>query len=260
LRIAPIDISPQYLSLLGTFISFFLFIILLPNWIKLRWENDHFYTALGLFDSAKIQSFKYFVRGLFLSLGLLSLVLTPLLLTPSGKWIGHLNVNILLNSFFLVIAVGLAEEILFRGWLLIEMSKLFGPRSGLVVSAAIFSLSHIRVNLGFFGLIGLLVGLFLLGLVLGIRRHCDNGSLWGCVGIHGGLVGGWFLISSGLVEISADTPGVLFGPGGTALNPLGGLLAIVILTLMLLSQRTELPIALLPFKGARKASSRGAHP
>ena len=250
----------QNLSLIGTFFSFFLFMILLSSWVRLRWKENKLYVALGLSDYSKKESFRFFLRGLSTSLGLLSCLLFPLLLSPWAKWTADLNFNIVFNSFFLILAVGLVEEILFRGWLLVEMNLLIGSRWGLVIHAAIFSLVHMRLNLEFGALIGLFVGLFLLALVLALMRKCDNGSLWGCVGLHGGLVGGWFVISSGLVEFSSETPGWLFGPGGTALNPLGGLLAIFLLILMLLYQRTELPMVRRPSKGARKASSRGAHP
>ena len=107
--------------------------------------------------------------------------------------------------------------------------------------------------------IGLFFGLFLLGLVLGLIRRIDNGSLWGCVGLHGGLVGSWFVVTSG-IQLSSDTPVLLFGPGGSNLNPIGGLLGICALSVILLLQRTAWAIAGPPFNGARNASSSGASP
>ena len=124
----------------------------------------------------------------------------------------------------------------------------------------IFSLSHISFGFQIWTSLGLLIGLFLLGLVLALLRKIDNESLWGCIGLHGGLVSTWFLISSGLVEISADIPGWFFGPGGNRLNPIGGLLAICTLFLIIVFQRTALAIAGRPFTGALNASSRGARP
>jgi hypothetical protein len=88
----------------------------------------------------------------------------------------------------------------------------------------LFSLVHARLDLGGAGLVGLLVGLGLLGLALALRRWVDGGLLWGAVGLHGGLVGGWFALEQGVLAIGADAPLWLVGPGGANPNPVGGLL------------------------------------
>ena len=80
---------------------------------------------------------------------------------------------------------------------------------------------------------GLLSGLFLLGLVLAFQRRRDRGSLWGCVGLHGGLVAGWFLLQNGLLELSPQSPSWLIGPGGHHANPLGGAVGIGVLAMLL---------------------------
>jgi uncharacterized protein len=79
-------------------------------------------------------------------------------------------------------------------------------------------------------MLGLLLGLFLLGLTLASRRRLDGGSLWGCIGLHGGLVGGWFALQAGLMAWSPASPTWLTGPGG---NPLGGLVGIVAIAALL---------------------------
>jgi hypothetical protein len=82
-------------------------------------------------------------------------------------------------------------------------------------------------------LLGLLGGLLLLGLALGLQRRADGGLLWGAIGLHGGLVGGWFLLVQGLVEVSATAPSWLIGPA----NPIGGGLGWLGLGLLLLARR-----------------------
>ena len=84
---------------------------------------------------------------------------------------------------------------------------------------------------------GLLIGLLLLGLVLARQRQSDRGSLWGCIGLHGGLVAGWFLLQNGLLQLSPNAPPWLVGPGGYSPNPLGGLVGIITLLILLLIQR-----------------------
>ena len=78
-------------------------------------------------------------------------------------------------------------------------------------------------------MISILTGLFLLGILLALIRLKDRHSLWGCIGLHGGLVGLWFITNNGLIEISANAPKWLVGPGTLNTNPLGGILGISIM-------------------------------
>ena len=86
-------------------------------------------------------------------------------------------------------------------------------------------------------MLGLLGGLLLLGLALGLQRRADGGLLWGAVGLHGGLVGGWFALQSGLIQLSPAAPAWLVGPGGANPNPIGGLFGWLGLGLLLWVRR-----------------------
>ena len=92
---------------------------------------------------------------------------------------------------------------------------------------------HIGLDMPFWQMISILFGLFLLGILLSLLRLKDNGSLWGCAGLHGGLVGMWFLLNNGLIIISKDAPIWLVGPGNINTNPLGGFYGITLLILIL---------------------------
>ena len=59
--------------------------------------------------------------------------------------------------------------------------------------------------------------------------------MWGCIGLHGGLVGLWFLTNNGLLEISEDAPQWLVGPGTSNTNPLGGIFGISLMTIFCFS-------------------------
>jgi len=120
--------------------------------------------------------------------------------------------------------VGFAEELLFlRGWLMGELSLLLGRQRALWLQAAVFSLVHTRFNLPPLQLLGLLAGLLLLGLALGLQRRADGGLLWGAIGLHGGLVGGWFALQAGWLDVLPGAPLWIVGPGGASPNPIGGL-------------------------------------
>ena len=60
-------------------------------------------------------------------------------------------------------------------------------------------------------------------------RIKDEGSLFGAIGLHGGLVGIWFVLNNGLINISKEAPGWIVGYGSPNTNPLGGLYGISLL-------------------------------
>ena len=232
-------------DLMGTLVSELLFIVVLPSWVRLRWNSRQPWSKLGLTRTRQEPPRR---AALLKGMGwALTLLLVISLISLSGRWsywIGDLDAGEILNAFLLCFGVGLAEELLFRGWLWGELTLFMDARSALIGQAAVFSLVHTRFNLGVWPMLGLLTGLFGLGLVLGLRRRLDQGSLWGCVGLHGGLVGGWFLVhQAGLLQWSPQTPFWLSGPGG---NPLGGVVGIVAVTALLMLQLTALARAARP--------------
>ena len=168
--------------------------------------------------------------GLLMSIALIGLIVSLLVFTGSGSWRGNLEIQAILNCLLLALGVGFAEELIFRAWLWEELTKMLGPRGGLLGQAALFSLVHTRFNLGLGPMLGLLTGLLLLGLMLALLRLRVKGSLWGCIGLHGGLVGGWFLVHQNLLITDTNAPMWLVGPGGSNANPLGGVVAILSLT------------------------------
>jgi len=224
---------------------------LLPSWVRIRWNSPKPWESLGLrhSDGPPRRSFPL-IRGLGWAGALLLLIIAITLLGSWGQWLGELDLPKLANALLLCFGVGLAEELLFRGWLWGELNLLIGRRWALPGQALLFSLVHTRFNLGLWPMVGLLVGLFLLGMALATRRRLDGGCLWGCVGLHGGLVGGWFVLQSGLIQFSPQSPAWITGPGG---NPLGGAVGIAAMAALLALQLTALAKAARPSTGARKA-------
>ncbi|HJN36839.1 MAG: lysostaphin resistance A-like protein [Prochlorococcus sp.] len=258
------DLAEESLALPGTLTSFLLFVLILPSWVKLRWAESKPWQALGLSRRQGLQGRTGVLalsKGLTWAFALLVLVVVPVLLGSWGHWLADISLSESLNAVLLGLGVGLAEELIFRGWLWGELDRLFSARSGLLLQAAVFSLVHTRFNLGFWPMLALLIGLFLLGVALAVRRRLDRGSLWGSIGLHGGLVGGWFALQSGLIQLSPDAPAWLVGPGGISPNPVGGIVAILALSALLWRQLAALEIPGRPdLTGARSASSRGAKP
>ena len=225
-----VGIDKENISLIGTFITFFIFVISLPKWFEVRWKINNVWKLVGIkIKNRNRKQYFYFLKGLLGAICLLSAILIPIIFFKEGIWLGKVSIYILMNSLLLIFGVGFAEELIFRGWLLEELKNQFGLKKALIFQASIFSIVHIGFNLPLWQMIGILSGLFLLGIFLAFVRLKNNNSLWGCIGLHGGLVGGWFLVNNGLFEISKDVPIWLVGPGYLNTNPLGSFWGISLL-------------------------------
>ena len=225
-----IGIEKESLSLIGTIITFLIFVFLLPKWFQTRWNLTNTWTLLGINKIDKNSKLiLYFLRGFIISSILVSLILITIIGTQWGSWIGKIYPDIFFNAILLIIGIGFAEELIFRGWLLEELKNQFGLKNAIVGQALVFSIVHIGFDLSFWQMISILTGLFLLGILLALIRLNDKSSLWGCIGLHGGLVGLWFLTNNGLLEISEDAPKWLVGPGSLNTNPLGGIFGIFLM-------------------------------
>lgn len=234
-----VGLSESRVSLVGTGLSFVMFLLLMPRWASRRWSEHHPWRRLGLRKlqmSHRGNNLASFCGGLLIAKGLLALIVGLICLNGWGHWHGEFSLNDLLNALVLCLGVGLAEELIFRAWLSTELTMLLGPMAGMIGQAGLFSLVHTRFNLGLAAMTGLLSGLLLLGLVLALLRRMQQGSLWGCIGLHGGLVGGWFMLQSGLLDVSAQTPSWIVGPGGLHANPLGSLVGIGALSIIFFIQ------------------------
>jgi len=207
-------------------------LVSLPARLRRAWGSSEPWRNLGVRAAAPAVA-RALLRGLIKAALLLGLVAAGLAVAGQLSWMPRLTAPLLLNALLLGLGVGFVEELLFRGWLLGELSLLLGRQRALWLQAAVFSLVHTRFNLPPLQLLGLLAGLLLLGLALGLQRRADAGLLWGAIGLHGGLVGGWFLLVQGLVQVSATAPSWLIGPA----NPIGGVLGWLGLGLLLLARR-----------------------
>jgi len=238
--------APQR-ALPGTLAAFGLLLLTLPGRLRRVWGSVDPWYSLGLARPLTTAA-RALLRGLLKALLLLGLVGGVLLASGHAQWYGGISGTTLLNALALLLGVGLAEELLFRGWLWGELALELGggPRGdqrAMVAQALVFSLVHTRFNLGLLASLGLLAGLLLLGLALALQRRADGGALHGAIGLHGGLVAGWFLMQHGLLTIAADTPAWLQGPGGAFANPIGGLIGWLALAALLLVRRRWWPPA-----------------
>jgi membrane protease YdiL (CAAX protease family) len=131
---------------------------------------------------------------------------------------------IFLEGFAVSAGVGFAEELFFRGWLFTELEADYGQRRAVMISSLLFATLHfIKPWADILKTLPQFPGLLLLGLILANakRRHLGQS-----MGIHSGLVWGYYLIQVG--NVVRDNPEV--SPWFTGViphNPLSGLLGIV---------------------------------
>ena len=220
--IAP-GLRPDQLDLAGLVVALLMLLLTLPRRVAQVWGEAQPWRALGLRRPPR-SGLAALLGGLIMALLLLSLVTAVLIASGQAIWAWRLGWAAVLNGLALTAGVGFAEELLFRGWLWGELSLQGKAQSALLLQAALFALLHPWYRLEGFGAIGLLGGLILLGIALALQRRSDGGALWGAIGLHGGLVGGWFVLQTGLVEISSTAPAWLSGPGGANPNPIGGVI------------------------------------
>ena len=231
------EISSSNLSIIGTIITFLLFLSVLPSWGSIRWKNNNLWLSIGLDFKNKFSSIKIFLNGFLFSIFLIFILFVFFFTCGWVDRVDNIKFTELLNAILLIVGIVFAEELIFRVWLMEEMVLLFGLRRGIILQSTIFSFAHYRSDIGLLALIPFFTGLFLLGLVLTLRRTIDRGSLLGCIGLHGGLVGIWYLFDSGMVVFSIDTPYFLLGPSKNMVNPIGSLLGITILLVTIFFQR-----------------------
>lgn len=135
------------------------------------------------------------------------------------------------------VGVGLAEELIFRGWLLYELEQDCSAAIALWVNALIFAIAHfLRPLSAILATWPQFIGLLLLGAALtwarripwvNPRRPATFTTLGPAAGLHGGLVFAYYQVDvNDLVVATGKVPEWVTGIGG---NPLAGLLGLCFL-------------------------------
>ena len=162
--------------------------------------------------------------GGFVLLGLLGLELRLGWILWKPPAIAFLQV--LVEGLIVAIAVGVTEEVLFRGWLLTELERDCAPGPAVAWSSLLFALLHfIRPLPEILRTWPRVFGLFLLGATLVWAKRCCGGNLGLAIGFHAGLVWGYYAIDVGqLISYSGAVPTWVTGINQ---NPLAGVMGLV---------------------------------
>ncbi|MEI2579073.1 CPBP family intramembrane glutamic endopeptidase [Scytonema sp. PRP1] len=141
-----------------------------------------------------------------------------------------------LEGLMVALGVGFAEELLFRGWLVDELQRDYYPQVALWSSSTIYALLHfIKPWSEILRTIPSFPGLLMLGLTLSWARQIYHGRLGFAIGLHTGLVWGYYIVNVGeLVQYSNQVPAWVTGIDR---NPLAGCAGLLLLSLIALSLR-----------------------
>jgi membrane protease YdiL (CAAX protease family) len=147
--------------------------------------------------------------------------------------------GVILEGAVVAIAVAIGEELLFRGWLLTELDKDYSPSMSLWTSSLMFAIAHfIKPISEVIRTFPQFPGLVLLGLILVWARRSQHGLLGLSIGLHGGLVWGYYLTQVGqLITLTDNAPELWTGIDQ---NPLAGGLGLISLSLIALWVRLVL--------------------
>jgi membrane protease YdiL (CAAX protease family) len=213
------DAARNLASIVTLVILYLEFIGLVRFWSRAVY-HENLFKMYGLRQPR--QTIRDLLQGLAIGLGSLMLMFLLQGLLGLVQWQTPQSSfpRILLEGGVMAIAVGFAEELLFRGWLLNELDRDYSPRISLGVSSLIFAIVH-GTRPQFFALV-------LLGMTLVWAKRGTEGRLGRSIGLHAGLVWGYYLVNVGqLVNYTHQAPEWVTGIDR---NPLAGLIGILALS------------------------------
>jgi uncharacterized protein len=223
-------------SILTMTLLFIELLFLWRFWGKYVYQESNIFAKYGLVATAANK--RDFVNGLGIAFWFcLSLFIFETLLgwtrviPPSvSLW------KIVAEGLLSAIAIAFAEELLFRGWILDELQRDYRQETAMWVSALLYALLHfikpleevIRTLVTFPALV--LLGITL---VLAKKRYYDRLGI--CIGIHAGLVWGYYIVNvGGLIEYTNRVPTWVTGIDG---NPIAGITGLIFLTALMILVR-----------------------
>ncbi|WP_172657359.1 CPBP family intramembrane glutamic endopeptidase [Myxosarcina sp. GI1] len=174
------------------------FIGLLFLWHKQLYAKENWWQTYGLYFTRK--NAIELLNGL--GIGLL-LIFSLFILEVSLGWVNLLNssenlTRIVFEGLLSSLGIAMAEELFFRGWLLEELKRDYSTINSALFNGIIYATLHflkpieeiIRTFPQF-------PALFLLGLTLALAKSVNSDKLGICIGLHGGLIWGYYIFDVG---------------------------------------------------------------
>ncbi len=200
-------------------------------WGKYVYQESNIFNKYGLSFTAANRS--EFAKGLAIGFWFcFSLFIVEALLgwvkitTPEVSLI-----KIVAEGLLSALGIALGEELLFRGWIFDELQRDYRQSTVIFFSALLYAVLHFIKPIG--EIIRTLVtfpALLLLGIILAIAKQKHRDRLGICIGIHGGLVWGYYILNVGqLIEYTNKVPPWITGIDG---NPIAGIMGLIFLSIL----------------------------
>ncbi|MFY0609619.1 MAG: CPBP family intramembrane metalloprotease [Candidatus Atelocyanobacterium thalassa] len=202
------------------------FIILLFFWNSKVHKVNNWWKLYGLIFTKKnvVELFNGLTVGIFFTFGLfiVEMILGWVVFIRPSQNLFLLVLEGLLSAF----GIAFAEELFFRGWLLEELRINYSYRTILISNSLIFATLHFLKPLQeIIRTFPQFPALFLLGIILVEAKTKHNNRLGICIGIHGGLVWGYYILNVGKIIKYTDKASSIFT--GIDNNPIAGIMGII---------------------------------
>lgn len=216
---------------------FIIFLVLVNLWGRWVYHQPHLLRRYGLRWS-KANGIDL-LTGLMVGVGAVMVLFALMGALGWVEWQRRSNLlPITLEGLISGLGVGLAEELVFRGWLYDELKRDYAPKTALWVNGIAFAILHFLKPLGeIIRTFPQFPGLVLLGLTLIWAKRSRRGRLGICIGLHGGLVWGYYILNVGQVITLGDrvSPWITGVDG----NPVAGLMGLFFLTFLVFWYRYQ---------------------
>ena len=207
------------------------FIFLVNIWGRYVYNKNNLFKIYGLIWNQK--NAKYLLKGL--AIGFLFTWALFIVETIFG-WIefqppSYSPIKLIFEGLASALAVGLGEELLFRGWLLDEVDRDYQPNTGAWIDALVFAILHfIRPISEIIRTIVTFPALVLLGLTLVWGKRSHDNLLGICIGLHGGLLWGYYILNvGGMLQYTEKVPSWITGIDN---NPIAGIMGLLFLSIL----------------------------
>ena len=230
--------DPNLTTIVTMAILYLEFIGLLFVWNKKVYKIKFWWRDYGLVFTRKngIELRNSLSLGLFFTFGLF-------IIEAIFGWVKFVQpganfTRIIFEGLLSALGLGLAEELVFRGWLLEELKKGYSRNIVVVTNGLIFAILHFIRPIGeVIRTFPQFPALFLLGVTLVWAKIGHSNRLGICIGLHGGLVWGYYIINVGkIIDYTGQVSPLVTGIDN---NPLAGIMGLIGLGLLSLLMRRK---------------------
>lgn len=190
--------DPNLTTIVSMGLLYLEFIGLLFIWNINIYRNFYWWKQYGLALSKKngLEFFKGLSLGLGFTFGLF--IVESILGWVNFSIPSPRTIEVIFEGLLSALGIAFAEELLFRGWLLEELNRNYISSTVLWVNSLLFSVLHfIKPFTEVVRTFPQFPALLLLGLILVWARRSHGNRLGICIGLHGGLVWGFYILNVG---------------------------------------------------------------